>query len=180
MNPIIPVAAIEAVTDRETQGKRLYYDAFILPESEVDYSTPPTVTESASARTMSALTLIDGATGWRKFSFVKNTLEATSEGSAGDITTAVTTTLQGTLGGKREVIDNLIQDQTGNRFFVVTVDRLTQDKTIYGRPYAPMELKSFSKRENKDNTSCDISFVNEFAFQPLKYLGSVVTEDDSD
>lgn len=180
MNPIIPIADIVAVTDRDTQGKRMYHEAYIIPESEVDYSTLPTVTETASARTMSALTLVENATGWRKFSFVKNTLGGTSEGSAGDITTAVTNNLTGTLGGKRIAIDNLIQDQCGNRFFIVVVDRLTQEKTIYGRPYAPMELRSFSKRENADNTSCDVTFANDYHFQPLKYLGSVEAEEEEE
>lgn len=164
---------IAAVTDRETQGKRIYHDAYILPESDVDYSNLPEITETASVRTMAALTLKEQAVGFRKFSFVKTTLGGTSEGSAGDITTAVANSLTGTLGGSRVEIDNLIQDQMGARCFVVVVDRLTGEKKIWGRPYSPMELRSFSKRENADNTSCDVTFGNDYHFQPLKYLGSV-------
>lgn len=176
MNPIIPMQDIAAVTDRDTQGKRVYHEAYVLPESDVDYTQLPTVTETAAVRTMTALVLKEAATGWRKFSFVKNTFGGTSEGSAGDITTAVSNTLTGTLGGDRIEIDNLIQDQMGSRCFVVVVDRLTGEKKIWGRPYAPMELRSFSKRMNADNTSCDVTFANDFHFQPLKYLGSVEPE----
>lgn len=173
------MADIAAVTDRDTQGKRLYHDAYVLPESEVDYAHLPEIVESATARTMAAFTLKAGAVGFRKFSFVKTTLGGTSEGSAGDITTAVANALQGTLGGSRIEIDNTVQDHMGERVFVVVVDRLTGEKKIWGRPYAPMELRSFSKRANADNTSCDVTFANDYHFQPLTYLGDVEPSADT-
>ena len=111
---------------------------FILPEEDVDYSDLPEVSDSESARTMAALTLKASAGGWKQFAFAKYTLGATSEGSQGDITSTVTNTVTGTLAGERDVIDQLLESQIGKGFFLVEVDRFTQKKRIYGRPYSPM------------------------------------------
>lgn len=162
---------IPAVGDFESQGKRIYNKIYILEESDVDYSDLPEITDDDTGRTMAALTLKSAATGWKEFSFAKYTLGATSEGSQGDITSAVTNSVVGTLAGERDVIDNLLEAKIGCPFFLVEVDRFTQKKRIYGRPYSPMFLSAFSKRKNTDNTSADVTFSNESFFQPLEYLG---------
>lgn len=167
------IPAVAAVTDEASQGKRLYGKIYILAEEDVDYGTLPTITESESARTMSALTLKSGATGWKEFNFAKYTPAATSEGSNGDITSSSTNTVTGTLAGESVEIDNFIQT-VGRPVFIVTIDRFTMEKTIYGRPYSPMFFSSFNKRKNADNTSCDVNFTQESLFQPLKYTGDVV------
>ena len=170
---------IPAVGDFDSQGKRIYNKMFILPEEDVDYSDLPEVTDSETARTMAALTLKQSAGGWKEFAFAKYTLGATSEGSQGDITSTVTNTVTGTLAGERDVIDQLIESNVGKGFFLVEVDRFTQKKRIYGRPYSPMWLSAFSKRKNTDNTSCDVTFTNESFFQPLEYLGECDTSDQT-
>ena len=144
---------------------------FVIEESDVDYSDLPEITDDDTGRTMAALTLKSSATGWKEFSFAKYTLGATSEGSQGDITSAVTNSVVGTLAGERDVIDNLLEAKIGCPFLLVEVDRFTQKKRIYGRPYSPMFLSAFSKRKNTDNTSADVTFSNESFFQPLEYLG---------
>ena len=166
---------IPAVGDFESQGKRIYNKLYILPEEDVDYSDLPEVTDTEESRTMAALTLKASAGGWREFVFAKYTLGATSEGSQGDITSVVTNTVAGTLAGERVVIDQLLESKIGCSFFLVEVDRFTQKKRIYGRPYSPMWLSAFSKRKNSDNTSCDVTFNNESFFQPLEYLGECDT-----
>lgn len=179
---ITVISDIPAVRDAESQGKRLYNKIYVLLEEDVDYGSLPVITESASARSMAALTLKSGAAGWKEFNFAKYTAAAGSEGSAGDITSANTNTLSGTLGGDSIEIDNLLQN-IGAPCFVVVIDRFTQKKTIYGRPYSPMFYSAHSKRKNADNTSCDITFSQESFFQPLEYLGSVVSvapDDDGD
>ena len=170
---------IPPVSDFESQGKRIYNKLFALLEDDVDYSDLPEVTDTEEARTMAALTLKTDAKGWKEFSFAKYTLGATSEGSQGDITSTVTNTITGTLAGERNVIDQLIEGNVGRGFFLVEVDRFTQKKRIYGRPYSPMWLSAFSKRKNTDNTSCDVTFNNESFFQPLEYLGECDTEDQT-
>lgn len=170
---VTTLQAIAAVRDTDSQGKRLHNDVYVILDEDIDYSTLPTITESTTARSMAALTLKDAATGFVKFSMVKYTPAATSEASMGDITSANTNTLTGTLGGKSVEIDNLCQ-QIGVPCHVVVVDRFTQKKTIYGRPYSPMYLSACSKRENGDNTSCDVTFTQESLFQPLEYLGDLV------
>lgn len=168
---------IAPVSDFESQGKRIYNRLFVLLEDDVDYSDIPEVTDTEEARTMAALTLKANAGGWKEFAFAKYTLGATSEGSQGDITSAVTNTVSGTLAGERNEIDQLIEGNVGRGFFLVEQDRFTQKKRIYGRPYSPMWLSAFSKRKNTDNTSCDVSFTNESFFQPLEYLGECDTSD---
>lgn len=172
------IAPIPAVNDAATQGKRLYGKIYIIPESEVDYEQFPARGENA--RTMAALVLKADAEGFKEFNFVKYTTGATSEGSAGDITSQVTNTLTGTIGGDRDEIDDLLEDHIGEAFFVVVVDRFSGKKYLYGRKYSPMFLSAFSKRKNSDNTSCDVTFSNESFFQPLEYLGSVVPPADDD
>ena len=167
---------IPAVGDFESQGKRIYNKMFILAEEDVDYSDLPEITDSESARTMAALTLKEGAVGWKEFAFAKYTPGATSEGSQGDITSTVTNTVTGTLAGERNVIDQLIESHIGCGFFLVEIDRFTQKKRIYGRPYSPMFLSAFSRRKNTDNTSCDVTFTSESFFQPLEYLGDCAPE----
>lgn len=162
---------IPAVSDFDSQGKRIYNKMYLLLEEDVDYSDLPEITDSESARTMAALTLKSSAGGWKEFSFAKYTVGATSEGSQGDITSTVTNTVTGTLAGERDVIDQLLESNIGCGFFLVEVDRFSQKKRIYGRPYSPMFLSAFSKRKNTDNTSCDVTFSNESFFQPLEYLG---------
>lgn len=167
---------IPAVGDFESQGKRIYNKMFVLLEEDVDYSSLPEVTDTAEARTMEELTLKADAGGWKEFSFAKYTLGATSEGSQGDITSTVTNTVTGTLAGERNVIDQLIESHIGCGFFLVEIDRFTQKKRIYGRPYSPMFLSAFSRRKNTDNTSCDVTFTSESFFQPLEYLGDCAPE----
>lgn len=164
---------IPAVGDFESQGKRMYNKLYVLEEEDVDYSSLPEITDTVEARTMAALTLKEGAAGWKEFNFAKYTLGATSEGTAGDITSTVNNTVAGTLGGERDEIDHTLEGKIGCPFFVVEIDRFTQKKRIYGRPYSPMFLSSFSKRKNGENTSADVNFTNESFFQPLEYLGSV-------
>lgn len=170
---------IPAVGDFDSQGKRIYNKLFIIEESDVDYSSLPEVKDTEEARTMEALTLKPEAAGWKEFNFAKYTLGATSEGSQGDITSTVTNTITGTIGGERDEIDNLLESKIGCPFFVVEIDRFTQKKRIYGRPYSPMFLTAFSKRKTSDNTSADVTFSNESFFQPLEYLGDCSPEADS-
>ena len=167
---------IPAVGDFDSQGKRIYNKMYVLLEDDVDYSAVPQVTDTESERTMAALKLKSSALGWKEFAFAKYTLGATSEGSQGDITSTVTNTVNGTLAGERIVIDQLLESHIGKGFFLVEVDRFTQKKQIYGRPYSPMYLNAFSKRKNADNTSCDVTFTNESFFQPLEYLGDCTPE----
>lgn len=178
---ITVLSDIPAVRDAESQGKRLYNKIYVLLEEDVDYGTLPTITETDAARSMGAFTLKAAANGWKEFNFAKYTAAAGAEGSAGDITSTNTNTLTGTLGGDSIAIDNLLQN-IGVPCFVVAIDRFTQKKTIYGRPYSPMFYSAHSKRKNADNTSCDITFSQESFFQPLEYLGEVVAapEDDED
>ena len=157
---------IPAVSDKETQGKRIYNDIEIIREADVDYSKLPEIDEEN--RTIEDFTLIEAASGWKKMSFVKYTPAATSEGSAGDVTSTVTNNVTGTLGGDRIVIDNLLENHVGEGFFLRITDRFTGRKTVYGRPYSPMFLSAFSKRKTADNTSCDVTFSNESFFQPLE------------
>lgn len=156
---------IPAVSDKDTQGKRIYNKIEVLREADVDYSQLPAIDEEN--RTIEDFTLIEGADGWKEMALVKYTPAATSEGSAGDITSAVTNTITGTLGGDRNVIDNLLENHVGEAFFLRITDRFTQKKVVYGRPYSPMFLSAFSKRKTADNTSCDVTFSNESFFQPL-------------
>lgn len=171
---------IPPVSDFESQGKRMYYKLYVIEESDVDYSKVTAEDVDEDARTMKALPLKAGATGWKEFNFAKFTLGGTSEGSAGDITSSVTNALTGTLGGERKEIDDLLENKIGVPFFCVEVDRFTQKKRLYGRPYSPMYLNSFSKRKNGDNTSADVTFQNESFFQPLEYLGDFTTPEVSE
>lgn len=156
---------IPAVSDKDTQGKRIYNKIEVIREADVDYSKLPAIDEEN--RTIEDFTLIESADGWKELSLVKYTPAATSEGSAGDITSAVTNNVTGTLGGDRNVIDNLLENHVGEAFFLRITDRFTQKKVVYGRPYSPMFLSAFSKRKTADNTSCDVTFSNESFFQPL-------------
>ena len=158
---------IPAVSDKETQGKRIYNDIEIIREADVDYDSLPAIDEEA--RTIGEFSLKDGAE-WKKLSLVKYTPAATSEGSAGDVTSTVTNTVTGTLGGDRVVIDKLLENHVGEAFFLRVTDRFTNKKVVYGRPYSPMFLSAFSKRKNADNTSCDVTFSNESFFQPLEQV----------
>lgn len=166
------IPAVAAATDVDSQGKRLYGKIFILAEEDVDYSALPVITETAEVRTMAELTLLDGAPGWQEFNFAKYTPAAGSEGTSGDITSSASNDVSGTLAGESIAIDNFLQT-IGRPVFVVTIDRFSQEKTIYGRPYSPMFFNAFSKRKNSENTSCDVTFHQESLLQPLKYLGSV-------
>lgn len=168
---MIKITNIPAVNDAATQGKRIYGKIYVIAEEDVDYDQFPEISEEE--RTMAAFVLKTGAAGFKEFNFVKYTAGATSEGSAGDITSQVTNTLQGTLGGDSKEIDDLLENQIGKPFFVVISDRFDGKKKIYGRKFSPMFLTAFSKRKNSENTSCDITFSNESFFQPLEYLGSV-------
>lgn len=162
---------IAAVRDHESQGKRNWNKAYVVLDEDIDYSKLPEIIETEEARTMAALSFKEGK-GFVEFNFAKNTLGATSEGSAGDITSTANNNLVGTLAGESVAIDNLLQ-QVGVPCHVVIVDRFTQEKTIYGRPYSPMTFSAFNKRKNGDNTSSDVTFSQESLCQPLKYLGDL-------
>lgn len=170
---ITVIPNIAAVADQESQGKRLYNKIYIVLDDDVDYGELPEITINEEARTMAALTLKEGAK-WAEINFAKFTGQRTSEGSAGDVTTAVTNTLTGTLGGHRAEIDNFIENFVGRNVHIVEIDRFTQKKYILSRPYSPMVFSAFSGRKNGENTSTDVTFTNESFFQPLEYLGSVV------
>ena len=164
------VPNILAVSDAESQGKRLYNQMFLIPEDDVDLTTLPVISETD--RTCAALTLKTDAE-WKQFWFAKFTPAYTSEGSGNDITTEVTNTISGTLAGDRAEIDDFIENQHGRGFYIVLIDRFTRKKMIYGRPYSPYYFQNHSKRKNSDNASCDVTFQAPSFFQPLEYLGSV-------
>lgn len=168
---------IAAVGDQESQGKRIYNKVYIVLDDDVDYTKLPEITVSEEARTCGPLTLKAGK-GWAEINFAKNTAGRTSEGSQGDITTAVTNTLTGTVGGHRTEVDNFLENFVGRAVHVVEVDRFTQKKYILTRPYSPMYISAFSGRKNADNTSTDITFSNESFFQPLEYTGSVTNAEE--
>lgn len=170
---ITVIPNIAAVADQESQGKRLYNKIYIVLDDDVDYGELPEITINEEARTMAALTLKEGVK-WAEINFAKFTGQRTSEGSAGDVTTAVTNTLTGTLGGHRAEIDNFVENFVGRNVHIVEIDRFTQKKYILSRPYSPMVFSAFSGRKNGENTSTDVTFTNESFFQPLEYLGSVV------
>ena len=170
MISIIP--NIAAVGDQESQGKRIFNKIYIILDDDINYDQLPEITVTPEARTCGALSLKDGAK-WAEINFAKNTAGRTSEGSQGDITTTVTNTLTGTMGGQRIEIDNFVESFVGRAVHVVEVDRFTQKKYILTRPYSPMFVSAFSARKNADNTSTDVTFSNESFFQPLEYLGSV-------
>lgn len=178
----LPIAAVAAVGDRETQANRLYQKIYLISEDDIDYSalTAADITISAAARTMAALPLKANATGFVELNFVKRTGGLTSEGSEGDITSDVTNTLTGTLGGRRVVIDNLIECHLGKNFLAVTIDAVTGKKYIHGRPYNPLTLSAFNKRVTGENASCDVTFTQKALQQELEYLGSVTGEEEEE
>lgn len=177
---ITTFADIPSVTDRDTHGKRIYHKVFLLREEDVDYSQLPAIDESA--RTCAAFVLKADNTGWKAFSYVRNTMEDTSESSKGDITSTVTNTFTGTLGGARSLIDNFIENHQGDNFFIVYVDIYSKKRYLLGRPYAPMQLTTFKRLNGKDSASCDTTFTNESFFMPLEYKGTlpIDPEDDGD
>lgn len=146
----------------------------------MDYSQLPEIDESA--RTCGAFVLKATNTGWKAFSYVRNTLEDTSESSKGDITSTVTNTFVGTLGGARALIDSFLENHQGDNFFIVYVDIYSKKRYLLGRPYSPMQLTAFSRKNGKDSASCDTTFTNEAFFQPLEYGGTlpIDAEDDGD
>lgn len=167
------VPTIESVTDQETQGKRIYTDVFLLPEDAVDLSGgDPEIDEED--RTMAALTIKTGE-AWVKHQAVKFSPSDTNEGQGGDITTDVNGNVLYVLGGDRKEINNFLENQHGRGFYVGTIDRITGEKTIYGRPRCPYYFQNHSRRKNSDNTSCDVTMSSPFIFQPLKYLGEFTT-----
>lgn len=178
----LPIAAVAAVGDRETQANRLYQKIYLISEDDIDYSalTAADIIISAAARTMAALPLKANATGFVELNFVKRTGGLTSEGSEGDITSDVTNTLTGTLGGRRIVIDNLIECHLGKNFLAVTIDAVTGKKYIHGRPYNPLTLSAFNKRVTGENASCDVTFTQKALQQELEYLGSVTSEEEEE
>ncbi len=161
---------IAAVNDVASQGKRIWNDMYIIPDKSIDYAklTPETIDDEL--RTMAALPLTPEAK-WATFSFAKYTPNTGSEGSSGDITSAVSNKVMGTLAGQRKEIDDFLENHLGEGFMVVEVDRITRKKTIHGRPYSPMFFTAFSKRNNADNASTDVTFSSDSFFQPLEYLG---------
>ena len=171
---ITKIPNIAEVPDQESQGKRVFRKIYIVLDDDVDYSKLPSIAVDETKRTCEALTLKEGVK-WAELSFCKYTGQRTTEGSSGDITTAVTNTLTGTLGGHRLEIDNLLETFAGRSVHVVEIDRFTQKKYILTRPYSPMIFSAFSGRKNSDNTSTDVTFSNESFFQPLEYLGEVVS-----
>ena len=170
---IAVIPNIAAVGDQESQGKRIYNKIYVILDDDIDYNELPEITVSEEARTCAALTLKEGKS-WAEINFAKNTAGRTSEGSQGDVTTAVTNTLTGTVGGHRVEVDNFLENFVGRNVHVVEIDRFTQKKYILTRPYSPMVFSAFSGRKNGENTSTDVTFSNESFFQPLEYLGSVV------
>lgn len=170
---MIKVPNINAVSDLESAGKRIYNRIHLIPEEDVDLSKgEPEITVSDEARTMGALTLNQGA-AIAHFDFAKFTAAATSQGSNGDVTTEVTNSLAGTLAGDRPEIDNFIENFHGKGFYIVVSDRISGKKYIYGRPRCPYYFTEHDKKKNSDNASCDVTFSSPFPFQPLEYLGSV-------
>lgn len=178
----LPIAPVAAVGDRETQANRLYQKIYLISEDDIDYGalTANYITVSAAARTMAALPIKENATGFVELNFVKRTGGLTSEGSEGDITSDVTNTLTGTLGGRRVVIDNLIECHLGKNFLAVTIDAVTGKKYIHGRPYNPLTLSAFNKRVTGENASCDVTFTQKALQQELEYLGSVTSEEEEE
>lgn len=181
----LPLAPVSAVGDRETQGNRLYQKIYLILEDDIDYSkiSENDITISAAARTMAALPLKENATGFVELNFVKRTGGHTSEGTEGDITSDVTNTLTGTLGGRRVVIDNLLECHLGKNFLAVTIDAVTGKKYIHGRPYNPLSFSAFNKRVTGENASCDVTFTQRALQQELEYLGEVTpaaADDDDD
>lgn len=181
----LPLAPVSAVGDRETQGNRIYQKIYLILEDDIDYSkiTEEDITITAAARTMAALPLKEGATGFVELNFVKRTGGHTSEGTEGDITSDVTNTLTGTLGGRRVVIDNLLECHLGKNFLAVTIDAVTGKKYIHGRPYNPLSFSAFNKRVTGENASCDVTFTQHALQQELEYLGEVTpaaADDDDD
>ena len=175
---ITTFADIPAVTDKDTHGKRIYHKVFLLREEDVDYSQLPEIT----GRSCGAFVLKSDAVGWKSFSYVRNTIEDTSESSKGDITSIVTNTFVGTLGGARAVINDFLENHQGDNFFIVYVDIYDKKRYLLGRPYSPMQLTSFSRKNGKDSASCDVTFTNEAFFQPVEYAGTLpsIDEDDGD
>lgn len=112
---MIKVPNINAVSDLESAGKRIYNRIHLILEDDVDLTKEPEITVSDEARTMAALTLKQGAS-IAHFDFAKFTAAATSQGSNGDVTTEVTNTLAGTLAGDRLEIDNFIENYHGKGF----------------------------------------------------------------
>ena len=122
---IAVIPNIAAVGDQESQGKRIYNKIYVILDDDIDYNELPEITISEEARTCEALTLKDGKS-WAEINFAKNTAGRTSEGSQGDVTTAVTNTLTGTVGGHRVEVDNFLENFVGRAVHVVEVDRFTQ------------------------------------------------------
>ena len=171
------VPNIMPVSDAESQGRRLYNRMYLIPEDEIDLTTPPTISEAA--RTCTGLTLKDGAE-WKQMWFAKFTAEYESAGNGNDVTTEVTNTVKGTLAGDRNEINDFIENQHGRGFLIVLVDRFTQKQMLYGRPYSPYYFQSHALRKTKDNASCDVTFEAPSFFQPLEFLDSITPEDEGE
>ena len=118
---------IPAVGDQESQANRMYNKIYILLDDHVDYSKLPEI--DTQARTCAAFTLKEGGT-WAELCAVKNTAGRTTEGSQGDITTAVQNGVTLTVGGSRPEIENLLENFVGRN---VHVTRRRQRTSLYSQ-----------------------------------------------
>lgn len=165
------VGNIARVSDKYTAGKQIVAKVILIALDQVDDTVPfPTVNASGEIGTIPLKT----GEMMHIFNAIDDSLEDSSAGTKGDITTEVTNTFTFILGGHRYQINKFLEDHAGDRFIVIY--QMT-DRTYWclGNDLKPMLLKSFTRSNNKESRSTTLTFENTSFEQPHKYIGSIVT-----
>lgn len=168
------IGSIDSVSDKETAPNQISARVWLLDVDEQADLTQ-NFPKNKVTREVSTIPLLANQF-WHYFTAIDDTLEDSSSGEKGDITTTVTNTFGFIMGGNNKKLLGFLEDKAGKRFIVVFQVLWDENYYIHGSFVKPMVLKNFERKNGKEGRYVNFTFENKAFEMPYQYVGNLTVE----
>jgi hypothetical protein len=167
------IGNIDEISDKFSAPKQIAMRVWLVARDQVDYDQAyPTPNAS---RELATIPLKSGEY-MHYFDAVDGTPNENATGEKGDIVSSYTRNFSFTIAGNREKSLDMLEEYTGKGFLIIYSIGEDETKYILGSRYKPMVLGFDRQGGGSDGRYITLNFTSEYWQQPLKYVGSIVTQ----
>lgn len=167
------IGDIDEISDKYSAPKQIAMRVWLVARDQIDYDQA--YPSPNASRELSTIPLKSGEY-MHYFDAVDGTPNENATGEKGDIVSSYTRNFSFTLAGNRAKSLDLLEEYTGKGFIIIYSIGEDETKYILGSRYKPMVLGFDRQGGGTDGRYVTLNFTSEYWQQPLKYVGSIVTQ----
>jgi hypothetical protein len=167
------IGNIDEISDKYSAPRQIGMRVWLVARDQIDYDQA--YPSPNAARELTTIPLKSGEY-MHYFDAVDGTPNENANAEPGDIVTTYTRNFTMVLAGNRDKTLDLIEEYSGRGFIIIYSIGQDETKYILGSRYKPMTLSFERQGGGSEGRYLTLNFASEYWQQPLKYVGSIVTQ----